>query len=228
MFAYPTDAEARAQLLEFGRRMYEQGFVAANDGNLSCRVAGDAVWATPTGVSKGYMKEETLVKLSLGGEVLYQEAREPSSEIRMHLRAYRENPMIGGVVHAHPPAATAFAIAGEGLDKPVYPEAMVLLGTVPCTPFATPGTQDVAESIAPYCRGNGYTALLLGNHGALAWGATLEQAWFRLEALEHYADILQRLGLGPKAPSYLTAKQMEAVGRIRASFGLSPDTLPKA
>lgn len=185
---YPTDNEAKQSILEIGRRMYAKNFVAANDGNISCKVAEDIIWTTPTGVSKGFMEENTLVKMRLDGTVLSQGALEPSSEVKMHLRVYAENPDIMGVTHAHPPVCTSFAIAGIGLDRAIYPEALVNLGTVPCIHYETPGSQELADSVAPYCKD--YNAVLLGNHGALSWGRSLMEAFFRLEAMEHYALIL--------------------------------------
>ena len=115
---YPTDAEAKAQIIEAGLRIYQRGLVAANDGNLSVRVGENALWVTPTGVSKGFMTEDMLVKLDLDGNVLAG-TRKASSETKMHLRIYQENPDVRAVVHAHPPAATAFAAAGIPLDRPV-------------------------------------------------------------------------------------------------------------
>lgn len=185
---YPTDNEAKQSILEIGRRMYAKNFVAANDGNISCKVAEDIIWTTPTGVSKGFMEENTLVKMRLDGTVLSQGALEPSSEVKMHLRVYAENPDIMGVTHAHPPVCTSFAIAGIGLDRAIYPEALVNLGTVPCIHYEIPGSQELADSVAPYCKD--YNAVLLGNHGALSWGRSLMEAFFRLEAMEHYALIL--------------------------------------
>ena len=108
---YPTDAEAKAQIIEAGLRIYQRGLVAANDGNLSVRVGENALWVTPTGVSKGFMTEDMLVKLDLDGNVLAGTSK-ASSETKMHLRIYQENPDVRAVVHAHPPAATAFAAAG--------------------------------------------------------------------------------------------------------------------
>ncbi len=189
-YSYPADAAAKASLLSCGARLYQRGFVAANDGNLSIKVGENELWATPTGVSKGSMTEDMLVKLDLTGRVLAGD-RTPSSEIGMHLRIYRENPTVGGVVHAHPPAATAFAAAGLPLDQPVLQEAVVQLGTVPLAPFALPGTPAVADCVAPFCRE--YRGVLLEYHGAVTWGDTLEQAQHRMECVEQYATVLLHL-----------------------------------
>ncbi|MFQ9411960.1 MAG: class II aldolase/adducin family protein [Evtepia gabavorous] len=134
---YPSDAQAKAEILDAGRKIYQRGLVAANDGNLSVRVGDNSLWVTPTSVSKGAMTEDMLVKLSLDGTVL-EGTRKPSSETKMHLRIYQENPAVRAVVHAHPPAATAFAAAGLPLDRPVLQEAVVQLGTVPVAPLPCP------------------------------------------------------------------------------------------
>lgn len=118
---YPTDEEARRLLVDIGRRMYEKNYVAANDGNLSCRISPDEIMTTPTGVSKGYMTEDDMVRMRLDGKVLARGSRGPSSEVKMHLRIYRENPSAMAVCHAHPPVSTAFAIAGLPLDAAIYP-----------------------------------------------------------------------------------------------------------
>jgi len=202
---YPTDAQAKADILAAGKKIYQRGLVAANDGNLSVRVGENALWVTPTGVSKGSMTEDMLVKLDLDGNVLMG-TRKPSSEVKMHLRIYRENPDVRAVVHAHPPAATAFACAGIPLDRPVLQEAVVQLGTVPVAPFALPGSQGVAESVAPYCRD--YRGLLLEYHGAVTWGETMQQAHYRLECMEQMAQVtlhLRTLGCDRVMPPELVA-----------------------
>lgn len=190
MIPYPTDAQAKADILAAGRKIYQRGLVAANDGNLSVRVGENALWVTPTGVCKGDMTEDMLVKMTLDGTVL-EGTRKPSSETKMHLRIYRENPTVRAVVHAHPPVATTFAAAGIPLDKPVLQEAVVQLGTVPVAPFALPGSQGVADSVAPFCRD--YRALLLEYHGAVTWGTSMEQAHYRLECLEQVATVTLHL-----------------------------------
>ena len=220
---YPTDQEARAQILETGRRMYARQFVASNDGNLSCRVGQDAVWATPTGVSKGFMQEDSLVMLRLDGQVLSQGALPASSEVKMHLAIYRQNPDIGAVVHAHPPLSTAYAIAGKALDAAVYPEALVNLGVVPCVPYARPGSRELPEAVAPYSLS--HNAVLLANHGAVTWGRTMEEAWFRMEALEQYALILMYVGMiGGAQP--LSQSQVAEVLAIRESLGIKTGGVP--
>ena len=219
------DREEREQLVEIGRRMYEKHYVASNDGNLSVRVPGGAVWATPTGVSKGFMRAEDMVKLTLDGAVLEQGAYGPSSEIKMHLRIYRENAKAMGVCHAHPMMSTSFAVAGIGLDEPIYPEAMVNLGSVPCVPYETPGSQGVPDSIAPYA--NSHCAVLLGNHGPVTWGRSLLEAWHRLEAVEHYAQITFNTCYIIGQANRLNQRQIDALGKIRENLGIRMGTLPR-
>lgn len=194
----PDDAQARENILEAGRRMYDKSYCAANDGNISCRTADGGFWVTPSGVSKGFMTEDMLIKVDADGNILEKNTElGVSSEINMHLAVYREKPEVNAVVHAHPPLSTAFACARMPMDKPVVNEAVMNLGEVPCAPFALPGTKDLAESIVPYLEG--HAAVLLANHGAVTWGESMEKAYFRLETLEYYAKMLMLTGLGPKA-----------------------------
>ena len=134
---YTSHQEAKTAILEAGRRLYQRGFVAANDGNLSARMEDGTIWATPTGVSKGFMTENMLVRLTPEGEIL-EGSRKVSSEIAMHLAIYRKNPELGGVVHAHSPAATAFATQGRDFDMAVSLETAVQLGVIPSAPYALP------------------------------------------------------------------------------------------
>lgn len=214
----PGDAQAKANILEAGRRMYAKEFCAANDGNISCRTADGAFWVTPSGVSKGFMEEDALIKVDINGNILERRShRGVSSEIALHLAVYANRPDVNAVVHAHPPLSTAFACARMPLDKPVVNEAVLNLGTVPCAPFALPGTPELAEGVLPHLRGHG--ALLLANHGAVTWGDSMEQAFFRLETLEYYAKILMLTGLGPKAHPLGEAERM-GVESLRGRYGI--------
>ncbi|MEG0638798.1 MAG: class II aldolase/adducin family protein [Clostridia bacterium] len=222
---YPTDAEAKRQIVEIGQRMYAKNFVAANDGNISCKVSDDTFWTTPTGVSKGFMTEDGLVKMKTDGTVLCKGERGPSSEVKMHLRIYLENPEARAVCHAHPPVSTSFAVAGLALDQAIYPEALVNLGTVPCVHYEAPGSQGIPDSIAPYARD--YNALLLGNHGAVAWGKTLMDAWYRLEATEHYAMITLYTGRFLGKANVLSNEQIRELVEIRAQLGIHSGGIPQ-
>lgn len=186
IFNYMTEQEARKAICELGRRMYSKNFVASNDGNLSVRTGEDEIICTPTGVSKGFMTEDMLVKIRMNGDIV-EGSLKPSSEIKMHIRVYMENKQIGGVVHAHPPVATAFAVAGIELQPNLLPEAVIMLGAVHVAPYATPGTDEVPEAIAPFVENN--KAVLMANHGALTWGRDIYESYHRMESLEHYAKI---------------------------------------
>lgn len=181
---YPSSYEAKQNILEVGRRMYAKNFVASNDGNISCKVSKDTLWCTPTGVSKGYMTEDMLVLMDTDGNIL-RGNRKPSSEIKMHLRVYKENPEVKAVVHAHPPAATSYAIARIPLNRPILTESVMGIGEIPLAPYAMPGTEEVPDSIAPFV--NTHNGCLLANHGALTWAKDVMTAWMRMESIEYYA-----------------------------------------
>ena len=221
---YPTDAEARKIIVEIGRRMYMKNFVAANDGNISCKVDEDTIWTTPTGVSKGFMSEDEMVKMRLDGTVISQGERGPSSEVKMHLRIYNERSDVMAVCHAHPPISTSFAIAGMILDRAIYPEALVNLGTVPCVHYEAPGSQGIPDSIAPYVRD--YNALLLANHGAVAWGSSLMEAWYRLESTEHYAMVIMYTGNIIGKANVLSCDQVGELIRLREKMGITTGGVP--
>ncbi|MDR7078588.1 L-fuculose-phosphate aldolase [Neobacillus niacini] len=220
---YYSNQEAKEMICEIGRRVYNRNYVAANDGNISVKVGPNEIWTTPTGVSKGYMTADMMVKMDLSGIVISGNLK-PSSEVKMHLRVYNENPEVNAVVHAHPPVATSFAIAGISLDKPVLPEAIVLLGNVPVAPYALPGTQEVPDSIAPYCKT--HNAVLLANHGALTWGRDLMEAHFRMESLEHYATILMYSNNILKKANELNRSQIADLITIRESMGIKAGGIP--
>lgn len=220
---YYSDFEAKKLICEIGKRMYNRNFVAANDGNITVKVSSNTIWCTPTGVSKGFMTPDMLVKMDLNGKILSGKYK-PSSEVKMHIRVYKENPEVNAVVHAHPLVATSFAIAGINLDKAVLPEAVVLLGNVPVAPYATPGTQEVPDSIAPYCKD--YNAVLLANHGALTWGGDLVEAYHRMESLEHYATILMYTGKIINESNELNCNQVEELLKIRDKLGIKAGGVP--
>ncbi|UII55518.1 class II aldolase/adducin family protein [Cytobacillus spongiae] len=220
---YLSDFEAKKLICEIGRRIYNKNFVAANDGNISVKCGPNTIWTTPTGVSKGFMTPDMMVKMDLGGKVISGKMK-PSSEVKMHLRVYNENPEVNAVVHAHPPVATSFAIAGINLEKPISPEAVVLLGTVPVAPYATPGTQEVPDSIAPYCKD--HNAVLLANHGALTWGRDLIEAYYRMESLEHYALMHMYSNNIINKANELSCTQIDDLIQIRQKLGINTGGVP--
>lgn len=214
---YMSQKEAKKAILDIGQRMYVRNFVAANDGNISIRTGNNEVWATPTGVSKGFMKKKMLVKVDLDGNVLEGTYR-PSSELKMHLRAYRENENLRSVCHAHPPICTCFAIAGIPLDVPVLAEAVITLGEVPVAPYAELGSKEVPEAIAPYCRT--HNGVLLANHGAVTWAEDAYSAYYRLESMEYYANILMITGKILEKQNTLSKEQIERLLAMREKFGI--------
>lgn len=184
-----------SDIIEAGRRLYNRQYVSGRDGNISVRLPNEHILATCSGVSKGFITENDIVELSIEGDIL--KGSNPSSEIKMHLAIYKENPSIGAVVHAHPLYATICACSGIELEKKFLAEAAADLGTVKIAPFAYPGTIEVGESVAPFVRGN--SALLLESHGAVTWAKDLEHAMFLMESLENYAHmylLMQSLGIG--------------------------------
>ena len=178
--------EIKKKICEIGYDLWERGFVAANDGNISALLDDGTIITTPSGVSKKSLKPEMLIIMSKDNEIISNPSgMKPSSEFKMHLRCYKERPDIKAVVHAHPPTATGFAAAGIPLDDYAVSEAVMTLGSVPVAPYAVPGSDDVPESIAPFLAY--HDAVLLANHGALTVGIDLTQAYYRMETLEHYA-----------------------------------------
>ena len=169
------------------RQLAERGLLAGQDGNLSVRIGAERVLVTPTGVLKALLGPDDMVEVDLAGRTL-RGARNPTSELDLHLRILRRRPDVGAVVHAHPPTATGFAVAGEGFDAPVLPELIFQVGRVPLVPYGTPGTPELGDRLEPFI--GGHDALLLANHGAVTMGPTLDAAWIRMESLVHEARIL--------------------------------------
>lgn len=214
---YLSEKQAKKAILDIGRRMYARNFVAANDGNISVKTGDNEVWATPTGVSKGYMKKKMLVKVNLDGNLL-EGTYKPSSELKMHLRAYQENEDIRAVCHAHPPVCTCYAIAGIPLSAPVLAEAVITLGDVPIAPYAELGSKEVPEVIAPFC--HTHNGILLANHGAVTWAEEPYAAWYRLESMEYYANILLITEKILGKQNLLTEEQVRALLAMREKFGI--------
>ncbi len=173
-------------LCEVCHLMWSQGWVAANDGNVSVRRDDGTIVCTPSGVSKREIEPDMLVVIDNAGRVVEGDRR-PSTEMAMHLRCYADREDVRAVVHAHPPYATAFAAADRALDGYGLIETVLTVGAVPVVPFAMPGTDDVAEAIAPYL--SHHDALLLRAHGALTVGGDLRTAYYRMESLEQFAKI---------------------------------------
>lgn len=210
-----TDSDIKLEICEVGRRIYQNGFAAANDGNISVK-AEDGFWTTPTGVSKGFMTTDMLVKVDKDGKILEGNLR-PSSELKLHLRVYNERPDVGAVVHAHPPFVTAHAACGIALNKQILPEATIFIGGAPLVPYGTPSTDELPDNLSRFLEQT--DAYLLENHGAVTVGAGLMNAYFKMESLEYYAKIsfLTRLMGGAKE---LTPDQVLALIAVRKAFGV--------
>ena len=216
-----TEREIRSHIVEIGRRVYENGYVAASDGNISARLDDGAIVTTPTMICKGRMKESVLVLVDIDGAKLRKEERNPSSEFAMHREIYRLRPEIHAVVHAHPPFGTGFAVANVPLDKPLLSEVVLTLGCVPLTAYGTPSTNELVDSLTPFIPY--HDALLMANHGAVACGADLEAAYARMETLEHFAKIalIARIVGQPKElPAEAVSKLLDV--REKAGY-MSPD-----
>lgn len=214
-----TEEQLKNEICQLGQRMYNSGFVAANDGNISVRLNQQQIITTPTGVSKGFMRPDMLITVDTMGNILAATGPwRPSSELKMHLKVYQERADVSAVVHAHPPYATTFAIARRPLNKPLIAEAVVSLGCVPVADYATPSTAEIPASIAPYLAD--FDAVLLANHGALAWGSDLITAYHKLESVEFYAK-LTFLSAQLGNPVELASEQIDTLYAIRTKMGLS-------
>ena len=168
--------------------MWQLGWVAANDGNISVKMEDGTFWITPSGISKSFITPEKLIRVNEAMEKLEgAEGLVPSSEIKMHMRCYQEREDVGAVVHAHPPTATGYAVDNKPLDEYSMIETVIAIGSIPVTPFGTPSTYEVPEAIAPYLAQ--HDVLLLQNHGALTVGCDLITAYYRMETLELFAKI---------------------------------------
>ena len=217
--AMVNEFEIKKQICEIGKRIYDRGMVAANDGNISVKISDNEFLCTPTGVSKGFMTPEYICKVDRDGKVIQANPGfKPSSEIKMHMRVYKERPDVKAVVHAHPMYATGFAIAGIPLTQPIMPEAVIALGCVPIAKYGTPSTEEIPDAVSEHLQY--FDAVLLENHGALSYSDSLLNAYHKMESVEFYAKLLyisNQLG-GPKE---LSEAQVQRLYEIRRQFGLS-------
>ncbi|MDY0058229.1 MAG: class II aldolase/adducin family protein [Myxococcota bacterium] len=213
-----TELDVRKELVRVCRLLWERGWVANHDGNVTMRLGGGRVLCTPTAFSKDQVTVESLLTVDLEGRKLGGRTR-PFSELGLHLRVYQARPDVQVVIHAHPPTATGFALAGAGLDIPAMPEMVVSLGPgIPTVPYAFPGA-DAEVALLPFLPH--HDALLLARHGVLCWGSDAEQAYLRLELVEHVARIelvAYQLGGVPALPR----EHLERLLRSRTKAGLGP------
>lgn len=211
----PESQAAGVAIVRVCRRLYERGLVAGPDGNVSVRLRDGSILVTPSGMSKVDVTVDDLVRVSGNGEVL-EGRRAPSSELRMHLRIYARRQDVLAVVHAHPPTATGFAVAGESFVAPVLPEVILQMGEVPIVRYATPGSAALADSFESYL--DSHDAFLMANHGATTVGPTIELAHQRMESLEHAARIILTARLLGNV-NELSAADVEALRASREEQG---------
>lgn len=204
------------------RHLAARGLLAGRDGNLSVRIGTERVLVTPSGSIKALVTAADMVEVDLAGRPRRRGSRKPTSELDLHLRILRHRPDVHAVVHAHPPSATGFAVAGEAIPGNLLPELIFVVGPVPLVPYGTPGTPELGDRIVPYLQGEGHDALLLANHGAVTMGSTLDEAWIRMESLEHAARIIAA-ARAVGQPQALTAQSIERLEALRAQVQREKD-----
>ena len=211
------ESQLRADIVEVGRRLYARGYTASNDGNISVRLDAGRLLMTPTSVCKGFMTAEMMCITDLDGRKLAGD-RDPSSEMQMHLEVYRQRPDAKAVVHAHPPTATGFAVAGIPLDRAVLAEVVCTLGSVPIAEYATPSTKELPEAVGQYVQA--HDGMLLANHGALTLGTDLFSAYYKMETIEHFAKIslVARMLGGERL---LSRDEVSRLEKLRGSYGIT-------
>ena len=214
----------RKEILHVGKRVYDRGYVASNDGNISARIDDKRVLITPTGISKGFMTQEDLVVVDYDGKILSGN-KKPSSEVFMHLQIYKDRPDVNSICHSHPPYATGFAVAGEALDQCVLPEVIIVLGEVPLVEYGEPGTEEFYRPVRKYLKD--HDAFLLANHGTLTIGKDVLNAYHKTETLEHFAKIAfiaRTLG----HVNVLGKKEVQKLFDARKRYGVESDVICKS
>src|SRR5688500_957781 len=210
------EEQLRAEIVEAGRRLYARAFIASNDGNISARLDGTKLITTPKSVSKGFMTPDMMVIVDYSGSKIAGD-RDPSSELPMHLEIYRNRPDVNAVVHAHPPLATGFAVAGIPLTRAVLAEVITTLGSIPIAAYGTPSTAELPEAVRKYIKA--HDGMLLANHGAVTCGVDVMGAYFKMETIEHFAKIslVARL-LGGE--NLISRDEVERLQGLRGMYGI--------
>jgi L-fuculose-phosphate aldolase len=211
-----SEQQIRLDIVEVGRRLSARGYTASNDGNISVRLDAGRLIMTPTSVCKGFMTPDMMCITDLEGKKIAGD-RDPSSEMQMHLEVYRQRPEVQAVVHAHPPIATGFAVAGIPLDRAVLAEVVTTLGSVPIAEYATPSTKELPEAVRKYVKA--HDGMLLANHGALTMGGDVFAAYFKMETIEHFAKIslVARMLGGERL---LSRDEVSRLEKLRGSYGI--------
>jgi L-fuculose-phosphate aldolase len=211
------EEQIRAEIVEAGRRMYNRGYVASNDGNISARLDDKRLMTTPKSVSKGFMTPDMMVVVDYDGNKVGGD-RDASSELPMHLEIYRNRPDVNAVVHAHPPTATGFAVAGIPLTRAVLAEVITTLGSIPIAEYGTPSTAELPEAVRKYIKA--HDGMLLANHGAVTCGPSVVAAYYKMETIEHFAKIslVARL-LGRE--HLISREEVERLQGLRGYYGIA-------
>lgn len=211
------EEQIRADIVEAGRRMYSRGYVASNDGNISARLDDKRLMTTPKSVSKGFMTPDMMVVVDYDGNKVSGD-RDASSELPMHLEIYRNRPDVNGVVHAHPPIATGFAVAGIPLTRAVLAEVITTLGSIPIAEYGTPSTAELPEAVRKYIKA--HDGMLLANHGAVTCGPSVMAAYYKMETIEHFAKIslVARMLGGERL---LSREEVSRLQGLRGSYGIA-------
>jgi L-fuculose-phosphate aldolase len=210
------EEQIRADIVEAGRRLYARAYIASNDGNISARLDDRRLITTPKSVSKGFMTPDMMVIVDYDGHKVSGE-RDPSTELPMHLEVYRNRPDVGAVVHAHPPLATGFAVAGIPLTRAVLAEVITTLGSIPIAEYGTPSTGELPEAVRKYIKA--HDGMLLANHGAVTCGSDVMSAYFKMETIEHFAKIslVARL-LGGE--NLISREEVHRLQGLRGMYGI--------
>lgn len=211
------EEQLRADIVEAGRRMYARGYVASNDGNISARIDDTRLITTPKSVSKGFMTPDMMVIVDYDGKKVAGD-RDPSSELPMHLEVYRNRPDVNSVVHAHPPLATGFAVAGIPLTRAVLAEVITTLGSIPIAEYGTPSTAELPAAVRKYIKA--HDGMLLANHGAVTCGPSVMAAYYKMETIEHFAKIslVARL-LGRE--NLISREEVDRLQSLRGMYGIA-------
>lgn len=213
----PREPSLRQQIVEICHRMYRQGYIAAGDGNVSARLDAERIMVTPSGFHKGFIQPENLIIVDLSGKKL-KGNHQPSSEFAMHRAAYQERPEIAAVVHGHPPLTVGLALAGVSMAQCILSETCLVLGPILTAPYTTPTTDEVPNTLRPYLRQA--NAIVLDRHGAVTVGRNLDEAYNRMEAMEHASKITQAArAIGPITP--LSESQAAKLEDLARQFGIA-------
>jgi L-fuculose-phosphate aldolase len=211
-----AEEQIRADIVEAGRRLYARAYIASNDGNISARLDNQRLIATPKSVSKGFMTPDMMVIVDYDGTKLSGE-RDASTELPMHLEIYRNRPDVNAVVHAHPPIATGFAVAGIPLTRAVLAEVITTLGSIPIAAYGTPSTAELPEAVRKYVKA--HDGMLLANHGAVTCGPDVMSAYYKMETIEHFAKIsfiARQLG----GENLISREEVERLQGLRGFYGI--------